>query len=83
MARFYLHLRNGCGLSEDTEGQELPDLAAARQQAIDGIRSILGEEVRHGAIDFAGYVEIADADGNILLTVPFREAVDLHPGDQA
>jgi hypothetical protein len=77
MARFYLHIRNGGGFSEDLEGLELPDLEAARLQAIDGIRSVLSEEARHGQIDLAGSIEIVDGDGNILLVVPFNEAVTL------
>lgn len=78
MARFYLHIRNGAGYAEDFEGQELPDLGAARIAAIDGVRSVLSEEARRGELDLCGSIEIADGDGNILLVVPFREAVHLH-----
>ena len=48
MARYYLNIRNGGGYVEDMEGQELPDLAAARLQAIEGVRSVLSEEARQG-----------------------------------
>jgi hypothetical protein len=77
MARFFLHISNGGGYAEDTEGLELPDLGEARRRAIDGIRSLLSEEARHGQLDLSGAIEIADGDGNILLIVPFSEAVDL------
>jgi hypothetical protein len=80
MARFYLHINNGGGYSEDPEGQELPDLAEAHRQAIDGVRSLLSEEARHGQLDLSGSIEIADGDGNILMIVPFREAFDLRLG---
>lgn len=76
MARYFLHIRNG-GYSEDAEGQELPNLDAARWAAIDGARSLLSEEAREGQLDMAGQIEIADGDGNILLVVPFNEAVEL------
>jgi len=76
MARYYLHIRNG-GYSEDLEGQELPDLDAARLAAIDGVRSLLSEEARQGQLDLSGSIEIADGDGKVLLVVPFREAVEL------
>jgi len=77
MARYYLHINNGGGYSEDTEGQDLADLDAARAAAIEGVRSLLSEEARQGQLDLSGKIEIADADGNILLIVPFREAVEL------
>ena len=77
MARYYLHIVNGGGYSEDPEGQELTDLEAARTAAIEGVRSMLSEEARQGQLDLAGRIEIADADGNILLSVPFSEAVEL------
>jgi hypothetical protein len=83
MARFYLHIRNGGGFVEDLEGQELPDLAAARVQAIEGIRSVLSEETRHGEIDLSGSIEIADGDGNILLVLPFSDAVHLRLDNKA
>jgi len=77
MARYYLNIRNGGGYVEDAEGQELPDLAAARLQAIEGVRSVLSEEARQGEIDLSGSIEIADQAGNILLVLPFSEAVHL------
>jgi hypothetical protein len=77
MPHFYLHIRNGGGYDEDPEGQELPDLDAARLAAIDGVRSVLSEELRQGQVDLNGAIEIADDDGNILLIVPFRDAVQL------
>lgn len=77
MARYYLNLRNGGGYVEDLEGQELPDLAAARLQAIEGIRSVLSEEARRGEIDLCGSIEIADGEGNILLVLPFSDAVNV------
>jgi len=77
MARYYLHINNGGGYSEDSEGQELADLDAARTAAIEGVRSLLSEEARQGQLDLSGTIEIADADGNILLIVPFSDAVEL------
>jgi hypothetical protein len=77
MARYYLHISNGGGYSEDPEGQELPDLEAARASAIEGARSLLSEEARQGQLDLSGRIDIADADGNILLSVPFGDAVKL------
>ena len=80
MARFYLHIRNGAGYAEDLEGQDLPDLDAARDQAIEGVRSVLSDEARHGVLDLSGSIEIADGDGKVVLIVPFRDAVRLTLG---
>jgi hypothetical protein len=78
MARFYLHIRNGAGYAEDFEGQELADLDAARAAAIEGVRSVLSEEARQGELDLSGSIEIADGDGNILMVLPFSDAVHVH-----
>lgn len=77
MPRFFLHLRNHAGHIDDYEGQELADLEAARVQAIEGIRSLVSEEARHGVIDLRGSIEIADPRGNIVGVVTFSEAVKL------
>ena len=78
MTRFYLHIHNGIGLSEDEEGCECPDLEAARNEAIRGIRSLLAAELIEGSIDLCGRIEVADEAGRIVAVVPFRDAVELH-----
>jgi uncharacterized protein DUF6894 len=83
MARFFLNIHDGSGFAEDPEGQDLADLDAARLQAIDGVRSLLSEEARHGRLDLFGSIEITDSNGATLLVVPFREAIDLHCNGQA
>jgi hypothetical protein len=77
MALFFLHLHNGLGFLPDEEGRELPDLEAARREAVRSIRSLLAEEITRGRIDLGGRVEIAGADGEILAQVPFAEALEI------
>ncbi|HEY0312083.1 MAG TPA: hypothetical protein VGC56_06270 [Allosphingosinicella sp.] len=79
MPLYFLHVFNRTGCSRDEEGQDLPDLAAARVAAVEGIRSILQDEVGHGMIDFEGRVEIEDEAGAVLATVSYADAVDLRP----
>jgi hypothetical protein len=76
MQRYFFNVHNGTGLTEDIEGRELPDLEAARQQALVGIRSLVGEELETGLVDLNGRLDIIDAKGSLLLSVAFGEAVE-------
>lgn len=80
MSRFYFHVVNGCGETRDEEGVELPDLEAARLQAVSGIRSILRDEVARGELDLRGKIRITDDRDQLLLDVPFRTAVVVRTG---
>jgi hypothetical protein len=77
MPRYHFRIHNSIGVTEDEEGRELPDLDAARAEGVSGIRSILADDVIHGHVDLGGRLEVTDADGRVLLTVPFAEAVQL------
>jgi len=83
MPLFFLHVYNRTGCSRDEEGLELPDLEAARAEAVGGIRSILQDEVAHGSIDFEGRIEIADESGQVLATVHFHDAVEVYEQGEA
>ena len=75
MPRFYLHICNGSGFVEDDEGQELADLDAARNVAVDGLRDILAGELRSGDLNTASFIEIEDEDHQWVATVSFEDAV--------
>ena len=77
MPLFYFHVFNGTGETRDEEGVELPDLEAARLQALNGIRSILREEVGRGELDLGGLIRITDAQDHFMLDVPFQTAVSV------
>ena len=77
MPHFYFHVVNGSGTTRDEEGVDLPDLEAARREALSGIRSILREEILDGRLDFGGTVHIADNHDHVLLDVPFKMAVQI------
>jgi hypothetical protein len=62
---------------EDEEGRDLPDLAAARAEAVRSIRSLLADEIRRGRIDLRGRLEVAGSDGEILDSIAFGQAVDV------
>ena len=77
MPRFHLHIRTPGGLIEDEEGLEFADHAAARVEAVSGARSLMSGEVAAGTICFDQSIEIHDAAGQHLSTVPFSDAVKL------
>lgn len=83
MPRFYFDLHNGIGFTKDEEGLVASDDAAARDLAIDNIRSMLSDEVRAGSLDLMGRVEIRRDTGEVMMQVPFEEAVVLRlPGNK-
>ena len=77
MPRFFLHICNRDIQATDDEGRDFPDLDAARAAAIEGIRSILADEILSGTIDLRGEIRIADEYGYRLATVSYSEALQI------
>ena len=75
MSRFYLHQQIGTGIIEDPDGTELADLAAARCEAILAARQLLASAILAGVAPLGMAFRISDDIGNVLLTVPFADAV--------
>jgi hypothetical protein len=68
MPRFYFNVRDGRDLDEDDEGVELPDVEAARAEALATVEELRDELGR----DAAGIeLELTDDAGRRLLTIPF------------
>ena len=61
----------------DEVGQELPDLAAAREAAVEEARAILGDEARNGRIDLSHRIEVEDENRRPVLLLPFSAAVEI------
>ncbi len=75
--RYYMNLRYRDRLFRDEEGDDLPDETAARAHAIASARDLIG----NGRMDsirswFDCAFEITDETGQVVLTMPFGEAVD-------
>ncbi len=79
MARYYLHIRESGTLIEDFDGIDLPDLAAARAEALAAAREILAERLLGGDVLNGQTFEIMDDRGTLLASVPFKEALRLPP----
>ncbi|HJR57354.1 MAG TPA: hypothetical protein VJ798_12315 [Rhizomicrobium sp.] len=78
MPRFFFHVREGADVSRDTEGQELPDVEAARREAISTNREMLGERLLHGGPLNHRQIEIADETGHVVDTVSAQEVLFKH-----
>lgn len=70
-----MHVSDSGGFAEDSEGQELADLAAARAAAIEGLRDILAGELRRGELSTACFIEIENEHHQLVDTVSFADAV--------
>ena len=80
MARYFFHVRGADGaVSHDYEGQDLPNLDAARSEAVSSNREMLGERLLHGGTLGPRQIEIADASGAVLATVAAQDVL-MHDG---
>jgi hypothetical protein len=77
MARFFFHIHNSHGAAEDDEGCEAQSLSEAREKAVMGIRSLLSAEAANGEMNFKGRIDISNEGGEVLLSVPFDDAITL------
>jgi hypothetical protein len=76
MSRYFFNVRDTDGdVSRDIEGQELPDLDAARAEAISANREMLGERLLHGGSLDHRKIEIADESGKILVSIDSRDVL--------
>jgi hypothetical protein len=77
MPRYYLHIRDEGRLVEDPDGSDLPDLEAARAEALEGARNILAAKVKAGKLIDDQRFEITDETGAVLAVVPLKDVLRL------
>lgn len=75
MPRFFLHIDDGTQRIEDEEGSDLPDLAAARDEALFAARQLWAAAIRDGRDLGVRRFLIAEGDGSIIDTLPMDEAL--------
>ena len=73
MSRFFIHVRCGDTLTEDPEGYDLPNVEAARDEALAAAREILADGLKSEGLS-CEQLEIHDDAGQLLTTVPVRDA---------
>lgn len=77
MSRYFFNVYNDADVIDD-EGLELPDLAAAKAEAIRGARGMMADHVREGhPISLSHRIEVADNEGMVLASIPFRELITI------
>lgn len=81
MPRYFFHICNGCGFTEDHEGQELVNQSAARAQAIKEARGVMASDLRSGELDMSSFIEVEDAEKCVLFTLTFEDAVTFKRSD--
>ena len=75
MPLFYLHSRCDGVLIEDPDGSDLPDIGAARQEAIAAARDLWAEAVVKGIELSDRHFVVADEKCENVLDVPFTDAL--------
>ncbi len=77
MPYYFLHVRDGDHLTKDDEGEDLPDLKAARAEALEIAREMWAEVLREG--EDRDYLDavilITDRQNRELMSVSFVEAL--------
>jgi hypothetical protein len=65
---YYFHIRDNLGVVEDTDGVELPGMAALLAEVIRSVDELSREGSTHRSVRF----EIADATGRTVLVAPVQ-----------
>ena len=76
MPRYFFHVYDDV-IARDDEGVELPNIEAARLNAIRGARDIIAGQVRHGHFVQSHWIDVVDENNETVLKVAFRDAVDI------
>jgi len=81
MPLFFFHINENGDVLYDEEGSDHPDLQAAREEAIEGIRQIISAAVLAGSpLDLDREMHVDDDARHTLLKIKFREVVDFNEG---
>jgi hypothetical protein len=79
MGLYYFHLLEGDDVLLDPDGCPLPDLAAARDQALRTARALLSADVLEGRLSLDLRLDVADESGAVIHSLPFADALHIGP----
>ena len=77
VAHYFFSLHDRHGETPDEEGRDLPGAGDARIHAITAARELMAEDIRTGRLTLTDYIEVSTRDGEVVLTVPFSDAVTI------
>lgn len=75
MGLFYFHFDFDGAIASDEEGTELPDITAARLEAILTARELLADAIRSGKEQVPVAVVITDTSGQTLDEIRLKEVL--------
>jgi hypothetical protein len=81
MPRFFMHLRDGVDECLDPEGRDFDDLESLRQAALFTARDLIAADIRRGVVDLRFRIDAETEAGQIVYTLPFRNAFSIIPED--
>jgi hypothetical protein len=73
MPRYHFHVRNGQDVTRDPDGVDLPDIDAARKEAVKRACRIWTQRPPDPSHNDQRF-EVASEAGEVVLVVPFSEA---------
>ena len=76
MKRYFFHLRDGTDEILDREGVVLLADAVA-DAAVLAARDCMAADVKRGKLDLRYWIDVHDADDNVVESVPFADAVEI------
>ncbi|MBW9076248.1 DUF6894 family protein [Agrobacterium deltaense] len=77
MQRYYFHVRDADGLSEDTEGTMLASDERAYIEAAQAAREMLAEKILKDEIVDGAEFEVVRGDGVLVAKIPLKSVVRL------
>ena len=75
MPRFYFFVKDSDGHLIEGDDYELPDVEHARTEALQAIRDIVSDAVKHGHDSPVQEVVVTDLEGHPVLSLPATEAI--------
>ena len=77
---YYFHHQKADQLLRDDEGDDLPDLLAAREEAVQSARELIANAAREGRDARNESFVVVDDLGRTVLIFKFVDALDSPPG---
>ena len=75
MPIYYFDLLKGDEIIEDDQGQDLADIEVAKLEGLASARELIADAAKKGILATSPVYLIRNAAGEILATIPFKDAL--------